>query len=162
FVINPTVEQREQSDLDLVVAGHTEAVNMIEVGSKELPEDVIYEAIKFAHENGVVPICEMLDELRKHAGKPTTWEKPEANAALFEQVKKKSWDELVTAKGVAAKLQRNEAVQAVYDKVIEHFCPEDAADPDHTPQEIKALLSKVEEQVIRTRILKDHVRPDGR
>src|SRR5262245_60475871 len=161
-VINPTVEQREQSDLDLVVAGHTEAVNMIEVGSKELSEDVIYDAIKFAHENGVVPICEMLDELRKHAGKPVTWEQPEANAGLFEQIKKKAWDELVKAKGIAGKLQRNDAVQAVYDKIIEQYCPEDEANPAHTPQEIKGLLAKVEEQVIRTRILKDGVRPDGR
>ncbi|MBI5865897.1 MAG: hypothetical protein HZB38_15620 [Planctomycetes bacterium] len=95
FILNPNIEEREQSDLDVVVAGHTDAVNMIEVGAKELPEDVIYDAIRFAHENGVIPICEMLAELRKHAGKPVTWEKPETNASLFEQIKKKAWDELV-------------------------------------------------------------------
>ncbi len=162
YVINPSQELRDQSDIDLVVAGHKEAVNMIEVGSKELSEEDIYEAVKFGHENGIVPICEMLDELRKHAGKAVTWEKPETNASLYDQVKKKAWDELVAAKGTSGKQARSEAVAAVYEKVIEHFCPADEDEPEHDSKEIKALMEKVEEQVTRTRILKDHVRPDGR
>src|SRR5262249_21699936 len=87
FIINPTQAERDQSDIDLVVAGHKSAVNMIEIGCKELSEDVVADAIKFGHEHGVIPICEMLDELKRHAGKTSTWEKPEANTSLYNEVK---------------------------------------------------------------------------
>ncbi|GMU83413.1 MAG: polyribonucleotide nucleotidyltransferase [Planctomycetota bacterium] len=162
FVINPTVEQMKVSDLDLVLAGHKDALNMIEVGATELSEEVIAAAIEFGHEHGVVPICEMLEELRKHAGKPVTWEKPEINTKLIDEIKKKSWDALVAAKGIAGKQDRNAAVKAVYEKIIAEYCPPDAKECDYEPKEIKAILEKIEEQVVRTRILKDSVRPDGR
>ncbi|HQL53570.1 MAG TPA: hypothetical protein PLQ87_02600, partial [Phycisphaerae bacterium] len=70
FIINPTVAQLEYSDMDMIVAGHLDAVTMIEVGCRELPEDVIADAVQFGHENGVKPICEMLKELERQAGKP--------------------------------------------------------------------------------------------
>lgn len=60
FVINPTRAQLEYSDLDLVVAGTPRAVNMIEVSARELPEEVIAEAVRFGHAQGVVPICEKI------------------------------------------------------------------------------------------------------
>ncbi len=162
FVINPSRAQLEYSDLDMVLAGHREAVNMIEVGCRELSEEEVAEAVKFGHENGIVPICEMIEELQRQARKPVTWEKPETDAAFVEDIRRRVLDDLKAAKSIPGKLERNEAVKAIYDRVIEELCPEGVENPEHTPDEVKAVISSIEEEYVRQRILKDHVRPDGR
>ncbi len=162
LVINPTRSQMEYSDLDLIVAGTPHSVNMIEIGCRELSEEVVADAIEFGHKNGVIPICEMLEELKKHAGKECTWEAPEADTAFLDDVKARCWDELVAAKQIAGKQERYAAVRAVYDKMIEHYCPEDADKPEHTPGQVKEAVRQVERAVVRQRILKEHIRPDGR
>ena len=73
FVLNPTQEQLEFSDIDLVVAGTRHFVNMIEVGSRELAEDVVADAIEFAH-NAVIEIVGMIEELVSKAGVPKVGE----------------------------------------------------------------------------------------
>ncbi|HOO16270.1 MAG: polyribonucleotide nucleotidyltransferase [Phycisphaerae bacterium] len=162
FVINPSRAQLEYSDLDMVLAGHRQAVNMIEVGCRELSEEEVAEAVKFGHENGIVPICEMIEELQRQAGRPVTWEKPEPDAAFIEDIRRRVLDDLKAAKTITGKQERNEAVKAIYDRVIEELCPEGAENPEHTPDEVKAIISSIEEEYVRQRILKDHVRPDGR
>ncbi|MHC4638329.1 MAG: polyribonucleotide nucleotidyltransferase, partial [Planctomycetota bacterium] len=67
FVINPTHEQLDESDLNLLLGGRKEAINMIEIGSKELSEAVIAEAVATAHKS-VIEVCEMIEELRAQAG----------------------------------------------------------------------------------------------
>jgi polyribonucleotide nucleotidyltransferase len=162
FVINPTRPQLEYSDLDLVVAGTARAINMIELGCRELPEEVIVDAIKFGHAHGVLAICEMLDELKHHAGMASTWEAPEPNAAFLDAVRDRCRDELVAAKKIAGKQERRAAVEAVYDKVIEHFCPEGQEPHEYAVVDVKEAIRQVERAVVRERILKDGVRPDGR
>ena len=98
FIINPTRSQMEYSDIDLVVAGTPQAINMIEVGSRELSEKDIAAAIKFGHKQGVIPICEMLAELKHHAGKECTWEAPEVKTAFLDDIRKRAWDDLVEAR----------------------------------------------------------------
>ncbi len=161
LIINPSQAQVEYSDIDLVLAGHNDGVNMIEVGAHELSEDDVAEAIEYGYEHGVLPICEMLSELRRHAGKPVVWEAPAVDEALIEAIRKKTWDRFVEAKGIAAKLERGDAVSAIYQEVTEEYCPE-GEESDYTPQQIKAALQAVEKKVVRSRILKDGVRPDGR
>ena len=68
FVLNPTVAQMEFSDLDLVLSGHSDGVNMIEVGAAEVPDDVVLDAITFGYEEGIKPILEMQLELVEKAG----------------------------------------------------------------------------------------------
>jgi polyribonucleotide nucleotidyltransferase len=162
FVINPTRDQLEQSDLEVVVAGHRTAINMIEVGAKEVSEEDIADAIKFGHEHGVIPICEMLEELRRQAGQTVTWERPEPDTAFHDDVRKRVWDELTEAKKIVKKQEREAAVQAIYEKTIAHYCPEGVDDPPHPPEEVKAVISRIEEKLVRERILKHHQRPDGR
>jgi polyribonucleotide nucleotidyltransferase len=162
FVINPTRSQIEYSDLDLIVAGTTRAINMIEIGCRELPEKLVADAIKFGHAQGVIPICEMLEELKHHAGQECPWEAPEADAAFLEEVRKRSWDGLVAAKSISGKQERYAAVKEVYEKLLEHFCPESDEKPEHPPAEVKEAVRQVERTVVRERILKDRVRPDGR
>ena len=162
FVINPTRSQMEYSDIDLVVAGTTQAVNMIEIGCRELSEQVVADAIKFGHQHGVIPICEVLNELKHHAGKEVTWEAPEVDTAFFDDVRKRSWDRLIEAKKIVGKQDRYAAVREVYAEVVAHFCPADAEKPAHQPDEVKEAVRQVEKAVVRHRILKDGVRPDGR
>ncbi len=162
FIINPTRSQLEYSDLDLIVAGTRRAINMIEVGCRELSEKLVADGIKFGHEHGVVPICEMLDELKHHAGKELTWEAPEPDAGFLDDVRKRCWDDLGAAKGVADKQARAAAVDAVYEKVREHFCPPGEENPAHAPADVEEAIRQVEKAVVRGRILKDGIRPDGR
>jgi len=162
FVINPTRSQLDCSDLDLVVGGHRDAVNMIEVGAREVSEADIVKAIHFGHEQGIVPICEMLEELRRHAGKPIVWEPDEADHELHERVRARVWDEMFQIKSIPGKQERNEAVQALYEKVIEEFSPADAEKPEHTPEQVKAALDEVQRAVVRHLILDQRRRPDGR
>ncbi|MBW7906522.1 MAG: polyribonucleotide nucleotidyltransferase [Phycisphaerae bacterium] len=162
LIINPDRNQLEYSDLDLVVAGHSNAVNMIEVGARELSEEDIASAIEFGHAQGVLPICEMLAELTRHAGKAVTWTPPDQDAALIEDVRARVWDALLAAKSKPGKQERTEAVKAVYEQTVLHYCPPDVDKPDHKPQEIKAIIKQVEEQLVRQRILRDGIRPDGR
>ena len=162
FVLNPSRARLEYSDLDLVVAGTTGAVSMIEIGARELPEKVILEAIRFGHQHGVVPICEMLEELRHHGGQPCTWQAPEPDAAFLDEVRRLSWDELVAAKQLPGKLERAAAVEAVYDKVLEHFCPQGEEHPAHNPADVTEAVRLVEKAVVRERILREGVRSDGR
>jgi polyribonucleotide nucleotidyltransferase len=162
FIINPTMAQLEYSDLDMIVAGHPEAVTMIEVGCRELPEEVIADAIQFGHENGVKPICEMLKELGRQAGQPKTWEPPPKDTAFLEEVRAKALGDLRQAKQLKGKQERADAVKAVYERVVAEYCPAGVAEPPHTPEAVKAAISAVEERLTRDMILDENRRPDGR
>ena len=162
FIINPTMSQLEYSDLDMVVAGHLEAVTMIEVGCRELPEEVIADAIQFGHENGVKPICEMLKELERRAGQAKTWEAPEKDTAFLDEVRGLVQDDLRAAKQLPGKHERADAVKAVYQRAIARYCPEGEPNPPRKPQEVKAAVALVEERLMRDMILKEGRRPDGR
>ena len=135
---------------------------MIEVGSRELSEETIAEAIKFGHTNGVIPICEMLEELKRQAGKEYEWEKPEADTALLEAIHNKTYQEFQAAKSIKGKQERQAAVKAIYQKILAEYCPEDVEKPEHKPQDVKAVLDRVEQRVVRERILNEGLRSDGR
>ncbi|QOJ14632.1 MAG: polyribonucleotide nucleotidyltransferase [Planctomycetia bacterium] len=162
FIINPTKAQLEYSDMDVVVAGPKNAVNMIEVGAHEVADDDVADAIEFGHKNGVIPICEMIEALAQQAGQASDWSPPEADAAFVESVKKLVLKPLRDAKRIKGKQERNDAVAAIYEQAIEKFCPADVAAPEHTAGEVKAIVSHIEEKVVREMILKDGIRPDGR
>ncbi|MFN0137925.1 MAG: polyribonucleotide nucleotidyltransferase [Phycisphaerae bacterium] len=163
FIVNPNKAQLEHSDLDVVVAGHKTAINMIEVGSKEISEKDCYDAVKFGHENGVLPICEMLEALKEQAGKPVTWEKPESNEPFMDELKKKYWNELLAAKSIVGKQERNAAVKAVNEKAVAAYVPDETADDAAAKKsKVKAGMKLLEERLVRSRILNDGVRPDGR
>ncbi len=162
FVINPTLSQLEYSDLDLIVAGHLDAVTMIEAGCRELPEKVIADAVEFGHENGIKPICEMLKEIERQAGTPSTWEPPEVDAAFMKEVRDKVYADLREAKTIQLKQERYERVRELYDRTVQEYCPEDNPAPERTPDEVKSAVKKIEEELFRETILGGKSRPDGR
>jgi len=162
LVINPTRSQMEYSDMDMVIAGHRQAVNMIEAGARELSEQVIADAIQFGHESGILPICEMLDELQRRAGQPCAWVAPEADTTFLDEIKAKVYGNLKAAKAIPGKQARNEAVKAIYERTVAEYCPEDVDKPEHTPEEVQAAVSLIEERLVREQILYEGRRPDGR
>src|SRR5947208_13646165 len=86
FVLNPTVEQLEYSDMDVVVAGTKHFVNMIEVGSREVAEDVVADAIEFGHKN-IIQIVEMIEELHSKAGRPKVGDTKHPDPGLVDAVR---------------------------------------------------------------------------
>ncbi len=169
FVINPTVEQLEYSDLDLVVAGTKHYVNMIELGGREVPENIVGDAIEFGHKV-VVEIVGMIEELVSKAGKPKVGEVKQPDASLVESVRSQVTDKIREVKGKPGKQDRAQAVETIRDELIAQLAPPNT-DPSASYQsllslrekqkQIKAVFVEVEEQVTREAIL-NGVRPDGR
>src|SRR3984957_10253675 len=105
WVLNPTTEQIEFSDIDLVVAGTKHFVNMIEVGAPQAKEDDVADAIEFGHK-AVVEIVGMIEELVKKVGKPKVGEVKQPDAALVSEVKSKVTDKIRQVKGKPGKADR--------------------------------------------------------
>ncbi|MBP3401004.1 MAG: polyribonucleotide nucleotidyltransferase [Selenomonadales bacterium] len=158
FIINPTVEQMEQSDLNLAVAGTADAISMVEAGANELPEDVILEAILFGHEE-IKRIVAFVNDMVAVAGKP------KREIALFsvpedmeQAVKEYISDKLNEAVRNADKHSRDAAVDAVKAEAMEHFA-------EIYPEEDKKLsyiMHKTLKNIVRHMITDEKIRPDGR
>ncbi|NUQ47479.1 MAG: polyribonucleotide nucleotidyltransferase, partial [Phycisphaerae bacterium] len=161
FVLNPTVAQREKAELELVLAGHKDAVNMIEVGANELPEDVVAEAIRFGHE-AIKSICNTINELAAKVGATKDWTPPETKTALKDKVRQMAEKGLRDAKRTVKKKERETAVKALYDHVMDTLSPKDAVNPEFERKNIYHALQELEEKVVRETILKEGIRPDGR
>ena len=169
LVLNPTVEQLEYSDLDLVVAGTKHYVNMIELGGREVKEDDVADAIEFGH-RAVVEIVGMIEELQSKAAKPKVGDIKQPDAQLVEAVRSRATDKIREVKGKAGKQDRAEAVEAIRDQIMIELAPANT-DPSASYQtllalrerqkQIKGIFVEVEEQVTREAIL-NGVRPDGR
>ena len=158
FVINPTVEQMEQSDLNLAVAGTADAISMVEAGANELPEDVILEAILFGHEE-IKRIVAFVNDMVAIAGKP------KREIALFsvpedmeQAVKEYISDKLNEAVRNADKHSRDAAVDAVKAEAMEHFAeiyPEEG-------KKLSYIMHKTLKNIVRHMITDEKIRPDGR
>jgi polyribonucleotide nucleotidyltransferase len=171
FVLNPTVAQMEYSDLDLVLSGHPNGINMIEVGAAEVEDDVVLEAIRFGHEEGIKPIVELVLELREKCGAP------EANAGklhlpseeVMKAVKDQVYDRLVEARKIASKKERNAAVGALREEAL-HECfplPQDAPYAEYKAAEdnrsqAKDAFRTLEKKITHMLVAEHGIRADGR
>ncbi len=165
FVINPTHQQSEQSDMNVLVGGRKEAINMLEVGAKELSEQVVAEAIAKAHEV-VGDVVEMIEELQQKAGVEKEIPLVELDQDLYARVKAEISGRLRELKDIPGKQERNNAVNEFLDEVRTRYCtvPEgssESAAPVIEPAMMKRILSKIECEVVRQMILEGK-RPDGR
>lgn len=163
FVINPTQEQEEQADLDLIVAGTADAVMMVEAGAQEIDEEVVLQAIMFGHEE-IKKICTIQEDIRAQVGK----EKVEVKIAqpdpeIKKWVEHNATSKLTNALQTVDKLARQEALDQVYDQVHSTFVAE-FAEEQFTEQEksINTVLDDVTRQIVRNMIAEKHIRPDGR
>ncbi len=166
FIINPTHEQLADSDLNLLLGGHHDAINMIEVGAKELSEDQIAEAIATGHECLKV-ICEMIQELVSKCGQEKEIPVDAIDPALIQAIEDKYAEQIRPIKQIAGKQERHTAMDEVVEKVCEEFVTaEDQIDetsdaPVYTKALVKRALDQVEKKIVRELLLQGK-RIDGR
>jgi polyribonucleotide nucleotidyltransferase len=163
FVVNPTHKQIAASDLNMLLDGRKEALNMIEVGAKELSEQIIADAIVIAQRT-VRQICEMIEELREKVGVEKETPLVEYDEQLYSKIHSQIADKLYEFKQIPGKQQRSAAVSELFEQVKCEYCPEDGkgeAEPKYDKAMVKRMLEKIEGQVVR-KLLLDGRRPDGR
>ncbi|PTJ23801.1 polyribonucleotide nucleotidyltransferase [Staphylococcus simulans] len=163
YVINPTVEQKEQSRLDLEVAGHKDAVNMVEAGASEITEKEMLDAIFFGHEEIKCLVAfqeEIIDYLKPEKSEFIPVER---DAEVEEKVTALTQEKgLKEAIQTFDKKEREENIDAVRDEIIEIF--EDEEDPENEAllAEVNAILNDLVKEEVRRQIADEKVRPDGR
>ncbi|MGM0750476.1 MAG: polyribonucleotide nucleotidyltransferase [Bacillota bacterium] len=161
FIINPSVEQLEKSEIHLSVAGTKDAINMVEAGADEVPEETMLEAIMFGHEE-IKRLVAFQEEIVAKVGK----EKSEIQLVELDQdieaeVRSLCESELIPAIQVQEKHAREEAIKAVKNKVMAVYEEEKEAD-EATLKQVKKVLDKLVKNEVRRLITEDKVRPDGR
>ncbi|MFQ6158448.1 polyribonucleotide nucleotidyltransferase [Sinorhizobium meliloti] len=161
YVLNPHLDEMDESTLDLVVAGTQEAVLMVESEAKELPEDVMLGAVVFG-QKGFQPVIDAVIRLAEVAAKEPREFNPEDHFALENAMLSIAEDELRNAYKITEKAARYAAVDAVKAKVKEHFLPEGVENPAHTAEEIAAVFKHLQAKIVRWNILDTKSRIDGR
>ncbi|CUH96140.1 Polyribonucleotide nucleotidyltransferase [Propionispora sp. 2/2-37] len=158
FIVNPTVEQQESSDLNLVVAGTKDAVLMVEAGANQLSEETMLDAISFGHEI-IKEIVEFQDKIVAQIGKSKREIKLyEVDADINAKVREFAGDILATAVRHPDKLTREEEIKKVKTMTLEHF----ATEYPENQKEISYVLQKMLKEIVRKMITIDKIRPDGR
>ncbi|MBO2531737.1 MAG: polyribonucleotide nucleotidyltransferase [Thermoactinomycetaceae bacterium] len=160
FVINPTVEQMEKSDMHLVVAGTKDAINMVEAGCDEVPEKVVLEGILFGHKT-IKKLVEFQEQIVEAVGK----EKMEPELAKVDEeleslVRDLATDRVIEAAKVVEKQARQEALDAIRDELLEVLA-EDYPEPEQQ-RDIEKVLEMILKEEVRRMILEESRRPDGR
>ncbi len=162
FVVNPTHTQLEEGDLNLLLGGRKDALNMIEAAAKELPEGVLADAVATAQKT-VAEVCDMIEELRKKAGVEKEMpETVEIEQELYRRIESQIADKLYKLKQIPGKQERNKAVKELFEQVSAEYC--EAAEGSEAKCEQKMfrqVFEKIEGQVVR-RLVLDGKRPDGR
>ncbi|OZI11521.1 polyribonucleotide nucleotidyltransferase [Bacillaceae bacterium SAS-127] len=160
FIINPSVEQMENSDMNLTVAGTKDAINMVEAGADEVPEEVMLEAIMFGHEE-IKRMIAFQEEIVQAIGKAKIEiELYEIDADIEQKVRALCEQEMVQAIQVQEKHAREEAITVVKNAVKEKFIEEEA--DDETMKQVGQMLDKLVKEEVRRLITVEKVRPDGR
>lgn len=158
LILNPNNEEREKSDMHLVVSGTKDAVMMVEAGAKEVTEKDMLEAIMFAHEN-IKKIVAFIEDIVSKVGKEKkeyTVFKPEEEieAAVREYATQKTLDAVRTPE----KLERQERIDAVKTETMEHF----AEIYPEKEKEIDEVLYDILKEQVRKLITEEGIRPDDR
>jgi polyribonucleotide nucleotidyltransferase len=159
FIINPTVDQLAKSDINLTVAGTKDAINMVEAGANEVPEETMLEAIMFGHDEikKIISFQEkIVAEIGKEKMQVTLYQ---VDAELEAEVKVLCEADLNKAVQVQEKHAREDAIKAVKDRVLVHY--EEETDEEKLKQ-IKEILNKLVKSEVRRLITEEKVRPDGR
>ena len=165
FVINPTVEQKEKSDLNLAVAGTKKAINMVEAGASELSEEEMLGAIMFGHE-AIKKLCAFQEEIIKEIGKEKrVIELYSIPQEIVDEVTSLCKDRIVKSVSIVDKLERQDAIDAIEKEVVALFEERKYESEKEEKKVIKQVMDVMEGFVrdeVRRLITYDKVRPDGR
>lgn len=162
LIINPTKQQAQESDMDIIVAGTKDAIMMVEAGANEVPETEMLEAILFGHAE-IQRIVAFIEGIQREVGKPKMEVKlfvPEAD--LAEKVKAFSQAKMSAALRNADKLQRQADVENVKSETKNHFMAEFGEEFAAHAKAITAVLEEIEYEEVRKMISIEKIRPDGR
>ncbi len=167
FIINPTPEELENSELELTVAGTKEAINMVESSAKQVPEDVMLDALMFGHE-AVKELIKFQEEIIKEIGvEKMEYETLVPEEEIITRVKDLVTDRMDKALRIKDKLEKYAAIDALKEEVIELYTKEN--EDSMKEQELKELLVKVnmvlsdiEYELFRNIVVKEGLRADGR
>lgn len=164
YIINPTVEQLEQSSLNLTVAGTKEAICMVEAGANELSEKAVLDGILFGHE-AIKKLCAFQSEIINEIGKEKVeLDKAELESDLVSAVTKYAYQNILDAIQIKDKLQSAAKVEEIKQQTIGYFTSVYLEDEllDDKLKQVSKILYNLEADAVRSLITEQHIRPDGR
>ncbi|MDE0742747.1 MAG: polyribonucleotide nucleotidyltransferase [Woeseiaceae bacterium] len=160
YVLNPTVTNLIDSDLDLVVAGTDDAVLMVESEAKILSEEIMLGAVMFGHDQMQL-VIQQINELVEEAGKPKwEWSAPETDESLAHAVSESATSGLTSAYMNTDKMERHLAVSQCKESTLNDIAQKN--EDKWSEDEIKGSLSKLEKDIVRNRVIDGEPRIDGR
>ncbi len=157
YVLNPTKAQLKDSKLDLVVAGTKDAVLMVESEASGLTEEEMLNAVKFGHE-GFVPVIEMIEDLAKECKKPDWVVEKKDLSEVKNKLENEFAEELKKAFSIKDKQERSNIISEITDKAKKLY----EEDENYTDLDVNSELKNLEKRIVRTNILKNKNRIDGR
>ena len=157
YVLNPSKIELEKSKLDLVVAGTKDAVLMVESEASGLTEEEMLNAVKFGHE-GFVPVIEMIEELAKECRKPEWTTEKKDLSEIKKKLEKTFTEDLKKAFATRDKQDRSNQISEITDKAKKLY----EEDENYTDLDVNSELKNLEKTIVRTDILKNKNRIDGR
>ena len=163
IIINPTAEQREKSRLTLTVAATKEKITMIEAGADEIPNDIMLEAIKKAHEE-IKNICDFISNIKAEIGKPKFEYKSFAvDKEVYEEIEKNFKDRMYKDVQAIDKEVRDENIAKITEDILSYFVEKyGEEETENKKQDIADSIHDLEKKCVREMILEEHKRPDGR
>lgn len=166
FIINPTPDELEVSDIDLTVAGTKYAINMVEAGAREVSEEDMLEALMFGHE-AVKELCAFQEEIIKEVGvEKMEYEHLEISDELRNEIRTLASDKLDAALRIKGKLEKYAAIDAVKEEVVNKYEEENSSlDKDELNElltKVKLVLESIEYDIFRSITVNEKTRADGR
>ena len=161
YVLNPTLDELKESQMDLVIAGTTDAVMMVESEIQELSEDIVLGGIMFAH-RGLQPVIDAIIELAEHSAKEPFDFQPEDTDAIKVQMKALVGADIAAGYTITKKQDRYEAIGAAKKKAVEALAKSEAKPDGYDALKLGAVFKELEADVVRRGILDTGLRIDGR
>ncbi|MEP4476280.1 MAG: polyribonucleotide nucleotidyltransferase, partial [Lentilitoribacter sp.] len=161
YVLNPHLDEMEETDLDLMVAGTQDAVLMVESEAKELNEDVMLGAVMFG-QKGFQPVIDAIIKLAEAAAKEPREFIPEDHSELEAKIIGLADEGLRAAYKISDKAERYNAIDAVKATVKEALAPAEGEEAEFTPEQIGAVFKSAQAKIVRGDILETKTRIDGR
>ncbi len=166
FVINPTIEQLELSDIDLTVAGTKEAINMVEAGAKQVSEEDMLDALMFGHD-AIKELIEFEEKIIAEIGEEKmTYDVLEISEDLKNEIYLLSHDDLDKAFRIKEKIEKYEAIDKIKENIVLKYTEENSNLKDDELNElltkVKLVLEEIEYEIFRKIVVKEKTRADGR
>ena len=163
IVINPNLEQRENSKLNLTVAGTSEKIAMIEAGAYEIPENIMLDAIKKAHIE-IKKICEFISNIVKEIGKPKFEYKAfGVNEKIYSEIEQTYKNDIYKGIQETDKTIRDENIEKLTEQILEYFATKNNEEElEKITPDILESVHRLEKKCVRELILNEQKRPDGR